>query len=208
MGKVISLRSHKYEKAAVMGFREWRRLFEPVADFDRHTRWADLPDEVVAYLCEENPESRHSFYDLIMRSRGPGTGHDFESQPHDRLTLLLNAYFFITDQARFECMRRLGWLKRIPRENQSILEVILESEDYDYPALLETPEPTPAHPACAEYFKSRDIERPALVRQSFPEAIRRFKTELENKTSARERTVHGRDGVDSPNSESHQGVPE
>jgi|GEM_PF-425277 len=208
MGKVISLLSHKYQKAAEKGFQEWRRLFEPVADFDRHTRWADLPSEVVAFLCEENPDSRYSFYDLIMRSQGLGTGYDFERQPYQRLTLLMNAYFFIMDQARFECMRRLGWLERIPREEQSILEVIMESENYDYPALLETPEPTPAHPAYAEYLESRDLERSALIRRSFPEAIRRFKAELEGKTNATERRVHGRVGSESPNQESHQGVSE
>ncbi len=208
MGKVISLLSHKYQKAAEKGFQEWRRLFKPIADFDRHTRWADLPDEVVAFLCEENPDSQFILYNLIMRSQGLGTGYDFERQPYDRLTLLMNAYFFIIDQARFECMRRIGWLKRIPREEQSILEVIMESENYDYPTLMETTEPTPAHPAYAEYLKSCDLERSALVRKSFPEAIRLFKTEQERKTRGTERRVHGRAGGESPSQESHQGVSE
>ena len=203
MGKVISLLSHKYQKAAEKGFQEWCRLFEPVADFDRHTRWADLPDEVVAFFCEENPESQYSFYDLIMRSLGLGSGHDFERQPFDRLSLLMNAYFFIMDQARFECMRRLGWLERIPREEQSIIEVIMESASYDYPALLETPEPTPAHPAYADYLNGRNLERSALVRRSFPEAIRLFKARLAKKTEVTERRVHGRIACESPNQESH-----
>ncbi len=186
MGKVISLLSHKYQKAAEVGFQEWRRLFEPVANFDRHTRWADLPDELMVFLCEENPESQFSFYDLIMRSLGLGTGHDFEKQPFERLTLLMNAYFFIMDQARFECMRRLGWLERIPRKGQAIIEVIMESEHYDYPTLLETPEPTPAHPAYLEYLTiTLDLERSVLIRRSFPEAIRRFKAELAGKKSGK-----------------------
>lgn len=203
MGRVVSLVSHKYRKAAEKGFQEWRRLFESVVSFDPHTRWSDLPDEVLIFFCEENPESRYSFYDLIMRSLGLGNGHDFEGQPFDRLTVLLNGYFFIMDQARFECMRRLGWLERIPREEQPIIEVIMESASYDYPSLLETPEPTPAHPAYADYLKGRDIERSALVRRSFPEAIRLFKAGMAGKTDATERRYDGRVACESPNQESH-----
>jgi hypothetical protein len=183
MGEIVSFLSHKYRKAAQRGFREWRRLFEAVASFDESTRWADLPDEVVVFFCEENPESKHSFYDLIMRSQRLGNGHDFEVQSYDRLTALMNAYFFIMDQARFECMRRLGWLTRIPRGEKSIIQAVIDSGSFDYGALFETPGPTPEHPAYEEDLKTRGIDRAALVRRFFPEAIRLFKAKLEGKTS-------------------------
>ena len=35
MGKIASLLSHKYERAAERGFREWRRLFQSVAAKDK-----------------------------------------------------------------------------------------------------------------------------------------------------------------------------
>jgi hypothetical protein len=184
MTEIISLESHKNRKAAVRGFREWRRIFRSVTDFDEHTRWQDLPDEIIFFFCEEGPESKHAFYDLLMRAHRLGSGHDFETQAFDRLSILLNAYFFITDQARFECMRRLGWLETIPRGDKPIIEVVMESRTYDHAALLEAPEPAPPHPAYEEDLQSRGIDRSSLVRKHTREAIRQFKERLQEESSA------------------------
>jgi hypothetical protein len=112
-----------------------------------------------------------------------GNGCEFESQPFERLETLMNAYFFLTDQARFEFMRRLGWLSCIPREEKPIIESAMEADTLDYPALFVTPEPTPAHPAYEEDRKSKGVDRAALVRRAFPDAIRLFKDKIENGTS-------------------------
>jgi hypothetical protein len=175
MGQVLSLNAQKHKRIAQRGFREWRRLFRSVTDFNEHTRWSDLPDDVILFFCEETPESKHGFYDLLMSAHHGGNGHEFEDQAFDRLTMMLNAYFFITDQARFECMRRLGWVESIPREDHSIIEVVLDSRTYEYTNLMETPPPTPEHPAYEEDVQSRGIDRAALVRRHTPEAIRLFK---------------------------------
>jgi hypothetical protein len=184
MAEIICLESRKHRKAAARGFREWRRIFQSMTDFDEHTRWADLPDEIILFFCEEGPESKHAFYDLLMSAHHGGNGHDFETQAYDRLSILMNAYFFITDQARFECMRRLGWLESIPRGDKPVIEVVMDSGTYDYAALLETPEPTSAHPAYEENRQSRGIDRAALVRQHIPEAIRKFEERVRGESSA------------------------
>ncbi len=178
MGAVVALASRKAKKAAERGFREWKRLFRSITDFDEHTRWSDLPDEVVLFFADESRESRHGFYDLLMGSHRLGSGHDFEMQPFERLTMLLNAFFFITDQARFECMRRLGWLETIPRADRSIIDVVMDADTFEYASLLETPAPTPLHPAYAEDLQSRGIDRAALVRRHTVEAIERLKEKV------------------------------
>ncbi len=178
MGEIVSLASVKSRKAAERGFREWRRLFQSIANFDENTRWADLPDEIVLYFCEESPESRYGLFDLIMGSRGFGSGHDFETQHFDRLTMLMNAYFFIVDQARFECMRRLEWLTTIPRADRSIIAVVMDPASYEYASLVETPEPARAHPAFEEDMRSGGIDRPALVRKHTPRAIELFREKV------------------------------
>jgi len=175
MGGVVSLQSHRIKRVAERGFREWRRLFQSVTAFDENTRWADLPDEVILFFCEESPESRNGFYDLLMSVHHGGDAHEFESQPFDRLTTLLNAYFFITDQARFECMRRLGWIESIPRGDWSIIEVVMDSQTYEYTSLMETPAPTPRHPAYEEDLRNRGTDRAALVRKYTSEALGLFR---------------------------------
>mgnify|MGYP000561555215 CR=1 FL=1 len=178
MGGVVSLQSHRSKRAAERGFREWRRLFQSVTAFDESTRWADLPDEVVLFFCEESPESRDGFYDLLMSVHHGASGREFESQPFDRLAMLLNAYFFITDQARFECMRRLGWIESIPRGDQPIIEVVMDTKTYDYTGLMETPAPTPRHPAYEEDTQSRGMDRAALVRKYTPDALESFRRKV------------------------------
>lgn len=184
MADLISMEAHKNKQAAARGFKEWRRIFSSITDFDEHTKWADLPDEVLLFFCEGGPESKHAFYDLLMRAHRLGSGHDFEAQRFDRLTTLMNAYFFITDQGRFECMRRLGWLRTVPRGDKPIIEVVMASETYDYAALLEAPEPTPAHPYYEEDRQSRGVDRAALVRKPVLDAIRQFKEKVQLETSA------------------------
>lgn len=184
MGKVVSFASHKYRKAADRGFDGWTRLFSSITSFDEHTKWADLPDEVILFFCEETPASTHSLYTLIMSAHQLGSAHDFEAQPFDRLSTLLNVYFFITDQARFECMRRLGWVEGVPKGDQPIIEVVMAAATYEYASLLETPAPTPLHPCYAEDVRSNGMDRAALVRRFAPQAIEQFSAKTSEKKSS------------------------
>lgn len=182
MGRVISFAAHRNKAAAASSFTEWKRRFASIMRFDEHTKWADLPDEVILFLCEESPASKHSFYDLIMNSNRLGSGHEFELQPFERLYTLLNVYFLITDQARFECMRRLGWLGTIPGGDKSLIELVLDPASYDYASLLETPAPTPMHPCYQKDLRCKGLDRAALVRRFAPQAIERFRAKLRKET--------------------------
>jgi hypothetical protein len=191
MAEILNLESSRKRIAAHRGFREWSRLFRSLSEFDENTRWANLPDETLLFLCGPDAESRHTIYDLIMTTNRLGHGDDFEAQDFDRLTILLNGYFFITDQARFECMRRLGWLETIPKADRSIIELVMDSESYEYSSQLETPEPTPAHPAYEENRLSRGLDKPALVRKYAPEALRQFEEKVRLKNSPNARPIDG-----------------
>ena len=184
MAEIICLESHRKRSAAERGFREWNRLFRSIAEFDEKTRWADLPDEIILFLCDSGAKGKHALYDLIMRTNQLGCGDDFEAQEFDRLTVLMNGYFFITDQARFECMRRLGWIETIPKADRSIIELVMDSESYDYKAQFETPDPTPAHPAYEENRLSRGLDKATLVRKHAPEALRQFEEKVRPRNSS------------------------
>lgn len=196
MAEIVSLQSHKLTRAAREGFREWNRLFRSMTEFDETTRWSDLPDRVILFLCENRSESTFSFYDLLMRARGLGSGHEFTDLPSAELSTLLNAYFLVLDRARFECMRRLGWVAEVPGGGVPIIEQVLDPESGDYRAMLETPAPTPEHPAYEEDARGRGVDRSALVRRHIPDALKGFK----------ERVLEGAAGV-SPSSPSSSEGP-
>ena len=184
MGRLIDFASHRNKQTADRSFGEWKRLFASITSFDEHTMWADLPDEIVLFFCEESAASQHSFYDLIMNSHRLGSGHEFETQPFDRLSTLLNVYFFITDQARFECMRRLGWLQTIPKGDRSLIEVVLDPDSYEYASVLETPAPTPLHPCYQEDVLTKGGDRAALVRKHAQQAVEQFRAKVRKETSS------------------------
>lgn len=185
MGKVVSMEAHKRGKLTRRGLKEWVRVFSSVANLNESTLWSDLSDDAVLYFCEETEDSKQRLYQLLMSSHCLGCGGDIECQAAEKVASLLNAYFFITDQARFECMRRLGWVSSIPRADQPIIETVMHSESYSYADLMETPAPTPAHPSYEEDVRGRGSDRAALVRKVSPEAVRIFRENRGRKTSGK-----------------------
>lgn len=179
--KVVSLESYKLKRAANKGFKEWRRLFESTPYLDENTKWSDLPDRLILFLCEDSRESRLAIYDLLMGSHGLGRGYEFESLPSHQLLPLLDVHLFITDQVRFECMRRLGWIENILQEGRPIIEQVLDAASPKYSGMLETPGPTRKHPAYREDLKAKGFDRGVLIRRHIPDALRQFKRRLRKK---------------------------
>jgi len=186
---VIYLPGYKRKKAAQRGFREWRRLFQTFHDFDENTRWSDLPDWVILFLSEDNPESRLTVYDLLMGALGLGSGHEFETLPAHRLMTLMDAYFVIMDQIRFECMRRLVWIEAIPWAEKSIIKQIFEARDIPSPFMLKTPRMTCRHPAFNKTRGEDDFDYGRLLRTYIPDALEAFRKKSSSKMNDQKRAA-------------------
>lgn len=175
MSKVISLESLRNQKAAQRGFREWQRRFRTLPTLDENTRWSDLPDELILFLAEDDEEGRRIIHDLLMGALGLGSGYEFETLPSEKLLPLLDVYFILIDQVRFECMRRLEWVIEIPLGNQSIIAVIREYGQGINLALVDPPKLARQHPAYQEYSRLPEIEQRLFIRKIIPEAVKQFK---------------------------------
>jgi hypothetical protein len=174
MSKIISLESLKNHKAAKRGFREWQRRFKALPILDEHSLWSDLPDELILFLAEDDEGGREMIHDLLMGSLGLGNGYEFESLPSEKLIPLLDVYFILIDQVRFDCMRRLGWINEIPLADKSIIGLIREYQKGVLTPLAETPELTPNHPGYPEYALLNEIEKRTFIRRTIPEAVKQF----------------------------------
>jgi hypothetical protein len=179
MGKVISLESLKNRKAAKRGFRDWQRLFKSLPALGENTRWSDLPDDVLLFLAEDDEEGRRLIHDLLMGSLGLGNGHEFESLPPTQLLPLLDTYFILIDQIRFECMRRLGWVQEIPLAENPIIQLIRDFAQGGNPYLMEPPKLNRKHPAYLEYSRLPDLDQRVFIRKTIPEAVKRLKERVE-----------------------------
>lgn len=180
---VVSLYKFKRRKAAQRGFREWRRLFETFHGFGENTRWSDLPDWLLLYLCEGSPESRLTLYDLLMGVSGLGSGYDFEALPPDTLMPLLDAYFVLMDQVHYECMRRLGWIENSPWAEKPVVDQVREAAGIS-PFMLGVPEMTPQHPAFGITKGRHDFDYGRWLRKHVPKSIHLFAKRI---TAARDK---------------------
>lgn len=176
--KVISFESYKLERAAKKGFRKWQSFFESTPKLDKNTKWSDLDDRLILFLCQDNTESRLAIYDLLMGAHDLGRGYELEALPAQQLLPLLDVCLFITDQVRFECIRRLGWIENSIQEGKPIIEQVLDTK---YSVILETPAPGRQHPAYREYLKSKSFDRGVLIRRHIPDALKAFQKKLEKK---------------------------
>lgn len=174
--RLSSLSDYRRRKAARRAFREWNRLFEPAQRIEENTRWADLPDRAVLFLCEELPEHRFTVYDLLMGASGLGSGYEFESLPSPKLLPLLDCYFVTMDRIRFECMRRLGWVEDpLPGAQIPIIELVLRDLKASAPFTLKNPKMTPRHPGFGKVRGENDPDYGRFLRMHVPDAIKEFR---------------------------------
>ncbi len=178
MEKTVSLQSHKMKKAALRGFREWKRLLPSLSYLDETTRLLDLPDDLILFFCEDTPRSRVLIYDLLMGIYGLGSGYEFESLPPETVSALLDPYFLITDQIRFDCLRRLNWTLPSPAAERPIVELVLEIRNKIPSEFLEIPQATPQHPAYPLLKPDSLMEQAVLIRRLLPEAISQFREKI------------------------------
>lgn len=178
MAKVVSLESMKNQKAAKRGFREWQRLFKALPILDERTCWGDLPDDLILFLAEDDEGGRQIMHDLLMGALGLGSGYEFESLPSEKIIPLLDVYFILIDQVRFECMRRLGWVYEIPMGYKPIIGLIRDFKQGSLPGLTDPPDLTPNHPKYPEFALLNEMEKRAFIRKTIPEAVRQFQTKV------------------------------
>jgi hypothetical protein len=178
MAEIVSLESLKNQKAAKRGFREWQRRFKSVPVLNEKTVWSDLPDELILFLAEDDEGGRQIINDLLMGSLGLGSGYEFESLPADKLIPLLDIYFILIDQVRFECMRRLGWIQAIPLGEKPIIRLIREYKQGVSPILTAPPMLNPSHPAFSEYNLLTEIEQRSFIRRMIPDAVHQFQAQI------------------------------
>jgi hypothetical protein len=179
MSKTVSLEAHKLKKASRRGFREWSRLFPGPPDLDENTRIQDLPDQLLLFLCEDIPQSRLLIYDVLMGIYGLGSGYEFESLSPEQVGKLLDPFFLLTDQFRFECLRRLGWAYPSPASVLPLVELVLQIRERIPVDLLGTPELTTSHPAYHLLKQPSLLEQAVFLRRHLPDAVREFRERIQ-----------------------------
>ena len=173
--KIVSITHYRRQKSAWMAFKQWNNLIPSGPCLNEDTTWPDLPDDLLIILCEEGERGKLLIYHLIMGALNLGSGRGFELLPSAQLLSLLDVYFMVLDLARFECMRRLGWLEDIPYGGKPIIDFILEVSETNSPAFLKISRLSKAHPAYDQDVEGNDSDRQVLARKYSKEAVQALK---------------------------------
>ncbi|ROQ93202.1 hypothetical protein [Desulfosoma caldarium] len=180
MDNVVFLDQMRRQKLASRAFRLWRRLFSGDHPWNEKTRWQDLTHSMLLRFASEDQNAQKALYDLIMVTQGLGDGDHFTSVNLETLCRLLNGYFYLTDQARFEIMARLDWVQRSPRMERPILDMACDPSIYETEALWEIPPLCPRHPEYEKDWMTKGMERSVLVRKAIPQALQQLRAMAQN----------------------------
>jgi hypothetical protein len=172
MAEVIHLESFKRKQAAVRGFRTWRRRFKE--DLDDQTRLSDLSDETLFFLISPGDKNIFALYELVMGVKDLGTASDFFHLDKAEKMEVIDISIYVLDQLRFECMRRLRWMKGDTGEQLPIVDLVEQ-----YPFLKQSgPKSIPplndSHPKYQIFSSLTELEQETFIRKQIPEAIEEF----------------------------------
>ncbi len=173
MAEILEFDQQRRRLAAKRGFAAWTKRFSEL--FDENTSLEDLSDSTLGALIQGGEDSSMLLYEVIMGIMRLGRGakfHDLESG--EKLTVT-DITLFLLDQARFEAMRRLGWVENSPVSRVPIPDLI-EQFSTIYSAMKNyTPELHPSHPRYREYQEVFEGDRPVFVRKLLPDALESFR---------------------------------
>jgi len=175
MTKVVDLNQYRMESAELRGFSPWKKRFGEA--YDRHTKLADLSGSTLRFLATPGEESAAAFYELIMGVLDLGPGTKFSYLDQKSQMEVVDIHLFLSDQTRFEMMRRLGWVESFIAGDQSLIELVLNCETIKNKSREIPPALASDHPGYGEYAQLTSRDRESFIRRLLPEALERFPLE-------------------------------
>jgi hypothetical protein len=176
MADIVNLQSYQTKVAEKKGFSPWRKRFGEA--FSRKTRLSDLSEGTLYFLACPSEENAVAFYELIMGVLGLGEALKFYYLKQTEQMIVMDIHLFLLDQVRFEMMRRLGWIRRLPCEKQCILEMVQSFAKMKARVELTPPELSKSHPEFDAYEKVSDMDKMVFIRRLFPKAVEAFKKKI------------------------------
>jgi hypothetical protein len=175
MAQIVRLSEYRLQSRAQAGFRSWRRGFKQ--DFSADTRLNDLSPEVLCQLAEPVEESSLYFYSLILGLLGYGENAVFESLDNATQIQVVDIHLFLSDQIRFEMMRRMGWLSRFSATQYQLLNMVLAFDHIRALCHQDPPQLSTTHPGYEEYKSLIRQDQQVFIRRLLPSCLERFKRE-------------------------------
>jgi hypothetical protein len=174
--KIVDFQSFREKTLEHRSFGPWRNRFGE--SYGARARISDLSDLTLFSLAQPGETSSTAFYELIMGSLDIGPAARFYYLSNDLQMRVIDMNLVLADHVRFEMMRRLGWLKRLPCADHSLIEMILKFDAVKEQTRLNPPVLSESHPNYGAYRQLSGGDKEVFIRRLLPEALEAFKKQL------------------------------
>jgi hypothetical protein len=169
MSKVVDIKTYHLNRALQLGLPAWQAKFKDPLKLE--TRLADLSDQTLLTLAQLQGDKALLLQGLIMGFLGLGPAAKFHFLEGRTKLEVLDAFFFMADQIRWECMRRLGWVHDFAGETFPLVELILNHRTIKQDFTPRYPQLDESHPEYNQFVQRRPLEAEVVVRRLIPSAI-------------------------------------
>ncbi len=178
VAEVIDLERFRARMAADQGFRSWLGRFNE--QFGPETRFEDLSPATLLYLASPGQENLYVFFDLIMGSAGLGGSLRFrlDDLEYAAKMKIMDIAIALVDRARFELMRRMGWVETVPGAERPIIRLVQEAWRRQVEFAREIPRLCAGHPDYPAYIRLNRLDRVVFIRRLIPRAVETFREGL------------------------------
>jgi hypothetical protein len=176
MSKIIDLQAFREKALEQRSFGPWQKRFGEF--YGTHTRLSDLSDKTLFSLAQPGENSSTAFYEIIMGALDLGPATKFYYLSNEEQMRVVDIHLLLADHVRFELMRRLGWLARLPSQDLSLIEMVQRFEGLKQQFKLHPPELSDSHPEYAAYRQLTGGDKEVFIRRMLRDAIEAFKKQL------------------------------
>lgn len=173
MAKIVDLKSFRDKALEQRSYGAWQKRFDE--SYGIATRVADLSDKTLFGLSQPGENSSTAWYEFIMGVLDWGPAIKFYYLGNDAQMRVVDTHLLLADQVRFELMRRLGWVRRLPSEHCSLIDMVLEFQSVKQAARSDPPVLEESHPDYKAYSQLAVGDREVFVRKQLGAALEAFK---------------------------------
>jgi len=176
MTKIVDLQTYRLKALEQRGFGPWQKRF--AESFDSKTRVTDLSDQTLYFLARPGEPSSIAYYEVIMGILNLGSATKFHYLVTTDQMRVVDLHLFLSDQVRFEMMRRLGWIEDFEGLKYSILELVQKADKLKESCRSNPPVLSRLNPQFAEYSQLTFGDKEVFIRRMLNQALDAFKKRL------------------------------
>lgn len=176
MTKIVNIQSYRAKVLEQKSFGSWEKRFGE--SYPVKTKLSDLSDKTLYFLAQPGENSSAAYYEFIMGVLDIGPVTKFNYLSNIDQMRVIDIHLFLADQVRFEIMRRLKWIFKLPSEKHGLVDMVQGFDKIKAVYKENPPELTATHPDYNSYVQLAHSDKEVFIRRMLRDALEAFKEAL------------------------------